>query len=206
LFEGYNAVYRERLDKTRVEVKCLFGPLEATRTNVLRELLVRPYDVLHFAGHCVYRWGGDPTLSGWVFNAKEKEVLSANELNRIDRIPKFVFSNACESGITPDRSGERSAQLAPPSPKPSSRAASATSSARLGPWTTSPRASSPSRLTVCGTHTATESGWLGERRCATMRAHARRALRLARAHCITHLVLLSTLRQSLFQLLQSLTV
>jgi hypothetical protein len=39
--------------------------------------------------------------------------LTANELTRIDRIPKFVFSNACESGITPDRSQERSVGLAP---------------------------------------------------------------------------------------------
>ncbi|HEY0077759.1 MAG TPA: CHAT domain-containing protein [Pyrinomonadaceae bacterium] len=113
LFESYNTVYKDDLGDRRVEVVRLFGPLEATRTNVLRELLVRPYDVLHFAGHCVYRWGGDPTLSGWIFNAGKKEILSANELNRIDRIPKFVFSNACESGITPDRSQERSADLAP---------------------------------------------------------------------------------------------
>ena len=113
LFESYNTVYKDDLGDRRVEVVRLFGPLEATRTNVLRELLVRPYDVLHFAGHCVYRWGGDPTLSGWIFNAAKKEILSANELNRIDRIPKFVFSNACESGITPDRSQERSADLAP---------------------------------------------------------------------------------------------
>jgi CHAT domain len=46
-------------------------------------------------------------------NAKNKEILSANELKRVDRIPKFVFSNACESGITPDRSQERSVDLAP---------------------------------------------------------------------------------------------
>jgi hypothetical protein len=115
LFESYNTVFQdeEESKRSRVEVKRLFGPLEATRTNVLRELLVRSYDVLHFAGHCVYEWGGDPTLSGWIFNAADKEILSANELNRIDRIPKFVFSNACESGITPDRSRDRSDKLAP---------------------------------------------------------------------------------------------
>jgi hypothetical protein len=112
LFESYNVIYKDNPD-TRVEVVRLFGPLEATRTNVLRELMIRQYDVLHFAGHCVFRWGGDPSLSGWVFNAKKKELLAANELNRIDRIPKFVFSNACESGITPDRSQERSVDLAP---------------------------------------------------------------------------------------------
>jgi hypothetical protein len=113
LFESYNLVYRDQLDTTSVEVVRLFGPLEATRTNVLRELMVRSYDVLHFAGHCVYQWDGDPTLSGWIFNAAKKELLSARELTRIDRIPKFVFSNACESGITPDRSQERNVDLAP---------------------------------------------------------------------------------------------
>jgi hypothetical protein len=113
LFESYNALYQENLSQTRVEVERLFGPVEATRTNVLRELMIRPYDVLHFAGHCVFQWGGDPLLSGWIFNAKRKELLTANELNRIDRIPKFVFSNACESGITPDRSQERNDKLAP---------------------------------------------------------------------------------------------
>ena len=28
-------------------------------------------------------------------------------------MPEFVFSNACESGITPDRAGNRSVDLAP---------------------------------------------------------------------------------------------
>ncbi|HEV2763938.1 MAG TPA: CHAT domain-containing protein [Pyrinomonadaceae bacterium] len=104
LFESYNSVYAGLREVTRVEVTLLSGPSQATRTNVLRELLVRPYDVLHYAGHCVYQLGGDPTLSGWIFHAGRKELLSANELNRVDRIPKFIFSNACESGVTPDRS------------------------------------------------------------------------------------------------------
>ncbi|HKS27623.1 MAG TPA: CHAT domain-containing protein [Pyrinomonadaceae bacterium] len=112
LFESYNTIYDDRLENTRVEVVRLFGPVEATRTNVLRELMVRQYDLLHYAGHCEYD-KKDPSSSGWIFNMGRKERLSANELNRIDRIPKFVFSNACESGITPDRSRERSAELAP---------------------------------------------------------------------------------------------
>jgi CHAT domain len=40
-------------------------------------------------------------------------LLSANELNRIDQVPKFVFSNACESGVTPDRARDRNPRLAP---------------------------------------------------------------------------------------------
>ncbi|MBD0371836.1 MAG: CHAT domain-containing protein [Pyrinomonadaceae bacterium] len=112
IFESYNTVYSDRLEDTRVEVVRLFGPVEATRTNVLRELMVRQYDLLHYAGHCEYNVK-DPSSSGWIFNMQKNERLSANELNRIDRIPKFVFSNACESGITPDRSRERTAELAP---------------------------------------------------------------------------------------------
>ena len=109
LFEGFNTTE----SSTRVEVKRLFGPIDATRTNVLRELMLRRYDILHFAGHCVFEWDGDPNLSGWIFNAKRKELLSANELNRIDQVPKFVFSNACESGVTPDRARDRNPRLAP---------------------------------------------------------------------------------------------
>jgi pimeloyl-ACP methyl ester carboxylesterase len=113
LFEAYNLVHQDDPESSRVQVTRMFGPSEATRTNVLRELMSRSYDVLHYAGHCVFQWDGDPEASGWIFNAAARELLSAFELNRIDRVPKFVFSNACESGITPDRSEERNAYLAP---------------------------------------------------------------------------------------------
>jgi hypothetical protein len=69
----------------------------------------RSFDVLHFAGHCAY--DEDPRRSGWLFSGGK--FITANELGRIDRVPKFVFSNACESGVTPDRSEMRSDQLAP---------------------------------------------------------------------------------------------
>jgi CHAT domain len=93
-----------------VEVVQLLGPRQATRTNVFRELALRPYDVLHYAGHCVYD-AQHPSSSGWIFTGGER--LSVNELRRIDNIPKFVFSNACESGITPDRAELRTPELAP---------------------------------------------------------------------------------------------
>jgi hypothetical protein len=109
LFETFNRIYGQRTEN-RVEVVRLFGPREATRTNVLRHLILHSYDVLHFAGHCVYD-RADPAASGWIFTGGAR--LSANEFDRIDRIPKFVFSNACESGITPDRSELRSVELAP---------------------------------------------------------------------------------------------
>jgi pimeloyl-ACP methyl ester carboxylesterase len=93
-----------------VEVVRLFGPRQASRAEVLQRLMLERFHVLHFAGHCFYN-PEHPSASGWIFS--DGATISANELRRIDRVPEFVFSNACESGITPDRSGERSAELAP---------------------------------------------------------------------------------------------
>lgn len=106
LFERFNT--HDHPD--RVDVVRLFGPREASRTAVLRALMTRHFHVLHFAGHCFYDKDYPPG-SGWIFT--NGAVLSARELRRIDRVPEFIFSNACESGVTPDRSGKRSAGLAP---------------------------------------------------------------------------------------------
>ncbi len=108
LFETFNMVHAAT--PNRVEVVRLFGPNEATRTAVLRQLMMRSYDVLHFAGHCVYD-NEDPANSGWIFTGGQR--LTSYEFDRIDRVPKFIFSNACESGITPIRSEQRTVALAP---------------------------------------------------------------------------------------------
>jgi hypothetical protein len=109
LFEQFNQLYEGR-SENRVQVVRLIGPREATRTNVLRHLILRSFDAFHFAGHVAYDVA-HPATSGFVFSGGDR--LTANELRRIDRIPKFVFSNACESGLTPDRSELRSVDLAP---------------------------------------------------------------------------------------------
>ncbi|HEY0738657.1 MAG TPA: CHAT domain-containing protein [Herpetosiphonaceae bacterium] len=109
LFEAFNSVY-ETTSESRVEVVRLFGPYEATRTAVLRNMMERSFNLVHFAGHCTYD-RADPAASGWIFTGGER--LSAREINRIDRVPSFVFSNACESGVTPDASEGRNAELAP---------------------------------------------------------------------------------------------
>jgi hypothetical protein len=109
VFEAFNSVYESHCE-SRVDVVRLIGPAEATRTDVLEHLMLRAFDVLHFAGHCFFN-EQDPSLSGWVFG--RNQCLSAYELNRIDRIPKFVFSNACQSGVTPDRTSAISPGLAP---------------------------------------------------------------------------------------------
>jgi len=110
-FERFNEHYSE-LTGQNIVVERLFGPADARRTAVLKKLMLENYDVMHFAGHCVYD-KDEPSNSGWLFSLKDDERLTANELKRIDRVPKFIFSNACESGITPDRSELRSAELAP---------------------------------------------------------------------------------------------
>ncbi len=92
-----------------VEVVRLFGPGQATRVAVLDQLINYRFDMMHFAGHCFFD-EKNPPRSGWVFTGGH--VLSAFELSRIDRVPQFVFSNACESGITPDRAEKRNALLA----------------------------------------------------------------------------------------------
>jgi pimeloyl-ACP methyl ester carboxylesterase len=110
-FQSFNEIHSERTGHS-IEVVTLFGPGEAKRTTVLKKLMLENFDVLHFAGHCVYD-EEDPANSGWLFSLKNDERLTANELKRIDRVPNFVFSNACESGITPDRSDQRNAAMAP---------------------------------------------------------------------------------------------
>jgi pimeloyl-ACP methyl ester carboxylesterase len=107
LLELYNQLTRS---DNRIEVVRLIGPAEATRVAVLQHLITRSYDVLHFAGHCIYDTE-HPRTSGWIFGDNER--LTAAEIRRVDRVPSLVVSNACESGVTPVRAGERSAELAP---------------------------------------------------------------------------------------------
>lgn len=104
--EAVAAIFEEfgREPDREVEVVRLFGPGQATRVAVLDKLINQRFDILHFAGHCFYK-EDDPPASGWVFTGGK--VLSAHELNRVDRIPRFVFSNACQSGITPDQANAR---------------------------------------------------------------------------------------------------
>jgi pimeloyl-ACP methyl ester carboxylesterase len=111
LFESHGKKLQESGSKLRIHVDSLIGPNEAKCAQVLKALLkYPPYDILHYSGHCDYV-EKDPPSSGWLFSGNRK--LSANELSRVDRVPSFVFSNACESGVTPSRPDLRSPQLAP---------------------------------------------------------------------------------------------
>lgn len=107
LFRKFNEQAPQGVD---IDVVSLIGPEQATITEVLSHLMLERFHVLHFAGHCQFE-EADPEQTGWIFG--EHQFLTADELTRIDRVPEFVFSNACESGITLDRSSDRTAALAP---------------------------------------------------------------------------------------------
>ncbi len=109
LFEAFNVVHAQHTE-SRIEVVRLIGPREATRTNVLRHLALRSFDVLHMAGHGFYN-PEDPLASGWVFTGGD--LLTPAELSRVDRLPRLIFSNTPEAGVTPDRVEEHSEEYAP---------------------------------------------------------------------------------------------
>ena len=107
LFESWDRIAGVRAGR-RVEVARLFGPIEATLTNVLRAIVAGPYDILHFAGHTVYE-RQQPEETGWLFSKGQR--FTAAMLERVDRVPPFVFCNSCESGVLPQRVEGRSPEL-----------------------------------------------------------------------------------------------
>jgi CHAT domain-containing protein len=98
LFDQFNELYAR--DGNEIEIVSLLGPDEATRSTVLAMLMERSFDVLHFAGHSVYTEKGRRPQSGWLFS--NETLITANELDRLDRVPEFVFSNSCRSAAMPD--------------------------------------------------------------------------------------------------------
>ncbi len=106
--DAFNRLSEAAESDRRIAVETLIGPQEATRAEVLNRILVDSFDILHYAGHCVYD-RQFPMRSGWIFSGGTR--LTANELLRLDRSPRLVVSNACESGVTPDRSRRGDAKL-----------------------------------------------------------------------------------------------
>ena len=93
----------------QIAYTALVGPSKATTLDVLLRISDQPpFDVLHYAGHCIYDQQ-NPERSGLLFSGGDR--LTAADLNQVDRTPKFVFANACESGILPSRPDLSSPQL-----------------------------------------------------------------------------------------------
>ncbi len=107
LFDRFN----QTAAPNRIEYTALVGPAAATPLNVLLAIDVQPpFDLLHYAGHCFFD-PQRPTESGFLFTGGD--VLNASDLDRIDRVPRFVFSNACQSGVMPSRPDLGSPAFAP---------------------------------------------------------------------------------------------
>jgi pimeloyl-ACP methyl ester carboxylesterase len=93
----------------QIAYTALVGPSKATTLDVLLRISDQPpFDVLHYAGHCVYDTQ-NPERSGLLFSGGDR--LTAADLNQVDRTPKFVFANACQSGILPSRPDLSSPEL-----------------------------------------------------------------------------------------------
>ena len=66
--------------------------------EILKLLLVREFDIIHYSGHACFDSRTD--RKGWVFG--EDCVLSASEIFRARRVPRLVFANACKSTVVSD--------------------------------------------------------------------------------------------------------
>ncbi len=93
----------------QIAYTALVGPSKATTLDVLLRISDQPpFDALHYAGHCIYDQQ-NPERSGLLFSGGDR--LTAADLNQVDRTPKFVFANACQSGILPSRPDLSSPEL-----------------------------------------------------------------------------------------------
>ncbi len=66
----------------------------ATKAKVKKALLSGKYDVLHYAGHTAF-FPDNPMYTGIV--CARAEILSGNELAKIQNLPAVVFFNSCQS-------------------------------------------------------------------------------------------------------------
>ena len=80
----------------------------AALLDVLTELLVGGYQIVHFAGHGAFD-PDRPELAGWVF---ANGLLTARELSQLTDAPRLIVANACWSAARP---GGRSSGGAHPS-------------------------------------------------------------------------------------------
>jgi CHAT domain-containing protein len=80
----------------RIDVESRIGPSECDMVEILAQVLVGGFDVVHFAGHGDYD-PANPTRSGWIFG--RDQVLTARDIFRARRVPRLIFANACFSGV-----------------------------------------------------------------------------------------------------------
>ena len=132
---------RRALENNGVEVNLFIGgpgsgaPPErasvATQLDVLTELLVRSYDIVHYAGHGTLD-RDNPLLSGWLF---ADGILSSRELSQLTWAPQLVVANACWSaaGFRPPSTGTPIGEMPAPTLQRPSTAADPRAVADLTP-------------------------------------------------------------------------
>ena len=83
----------------RIDVESRIGPSECDMVEILAQVLIGGFDVVHFAGHGDYD-PANPSRSGWIFG--RDQVLTARDIFRARRVPRLIFANACFSGVIRD--------------------------------------------------------------------------------------------------------
>lgn len=88
------------LDQYKAIDVALLGGRHIRKLDLLKELYTA--DLVHYAGHAAF----DPTNlsnSGWLLH---DGVLTAADINRLERAPRLIFANACQAGMTGPWSGQ----------------------------------------------------------------------------------------------------
>lgn len=123
------------LCKCRVETTLLVGaPEDGTGAGILKDvrpadyfevvsrLLKGEFDIVHYSGHATFD-RQYPDRTGWVF---KDGVLTAHELEGMERPPRLIFANAClSSQLSPQSAQAQSNAAQPPAVKNPSRGNSA---------------------------------------------------------------------------------
>jgi len=92
----------------RIDVESRIGPSECDMVEILAQVLIGGFDVVHFAGHGDYD-PADPMRSGWIFG--RDQVLTARDIFRARRVPRLIFANACFSGVVRDAAAQAPDEL-----------------------------------------------------------------------------------------------
>jgi CHAT domain-containing protein/pimeloyl-ACP methyl ester carboxylesterase len=92
----------------RINVESRIGPNECDMVEILAQVLVGGFDVVHYAGHGDFD-PANPMKSGWIFG--KDQVLTARDIFRARRVPRLVFANACFSGVIRDATAQAPDEL-----------------------------------------------------------------------------------------------
>lgn len=88
------------LDERRNSFEIDFQSAPVDRSFVQKSL--RDYDIVHYAGHAVYR-ADSPSESGWTLKDGTLTAREITAMGGLQPLPALVFANACQSGHSEER-------------------------------------------------------------------------------------------------------